>query len=344
MTPTPPKGGKNTKATEAINAVAAQVAGITDTNHDGIPDKDQLSKEELAAQYQAAVGLLYSVPELQDIIQEAIEGSWGETPAGIARFKAKIQNSNWYVKNDQYFRQAWAAENYGNVNGQPSGDWQAKMQTARMAVQQRATELGSELSPQQSDALARRYIYEGWGQDGRQNLMDQALASDITYVGSGPSKTLTGQSGNIADAIKAAAHANGLSYDDAYFQSAARSVASGMSTQDDWLRDVRNTAAGLWPSYSDRIKAGEDAATIASPYMSIMAQELGVDKAQISLNDPAIKAALTRVDEKGNPAPLGLYDFQTSLRNDDRWMGSKTATDNISNAALSVAKQWGLVG
>lgn len=294
------------------------------------PDRDPLSAEELAQQYGFAYRILKSVPELWKLFKQAAAEGW--EPAKIA---AEIQASDWFSENSEYAREAALAEAAGGA------DWESSRQTATSMVQAAATQYGASLTPAELDALTTRYLYEGWGrrEDGSR-LLAQALSSDIVSR----DDTLWGQSGNLQDSLMQIAEANGLSLSRKYFEGAAQSVASGLTTADDWMRDVREQAASMWPVWSQKIMSGMDASDLASGYLNVMSQEFEVPREQLRLTDPYIRQALTGVDEQGNPKPMGLWDFQMNLRRDPRWMETKGATDTISNIALDVLKTFGFVG
>lgn len=322
----------------------AKAGGYTDKNLDGVVDPDPLNREEMAAQYQSALGLIYSVPEITSIFDKAVKEQW-TGPEGQAKFNAAVQNSDWYRNNNRYFRSAWASEHFGMKDGQPSADWQTTVEAARQAVQARANQLGSDLSPEEVNSLSRRYLYEGWGEQGRGNLMDQALSEEISYLPDGRGvASMKGSSGNLYDDLKAVANANGMNYSDNFYLSAAKSVASGLTTEDDWLRDVREQAAGMWPVYADKISKGVNVSDLASNYVNTMAQELEIDPNTISLNDPYIRSALAGNSQDGAPAAMSLWDFQRKLRDDPRWMNTTKAQNDVTSAAGKIMQMFGLTG
>jgi hypothetical protein len=270
-------------------------------------EKDQLDRAELEASYKSAVGIIYAVPELQQLFEDALNSEW--TAASV---KAAVQSSDWYRANNEYFRTAWAKASIGGA------DWTATQETARLAVQAAATAKGRTLTAAELEANTQRYIYEGWGEVGRQQLLNDALAVGLTTDTDG---FMAGAAGDLQQTLKDVANRNGLPLSQGYYESAAKSVASGLTTENDWIRDLRAQAASLWPSYADKINASE-----------------------ISLNDPSIREALSSFDDKGNPLPMGLWDFQNKLRNDPRWMNTKQATDSISETANTVLEMFGLRG
>ena len=293
-------------------------------------EKDKLDRAELEASYKSAVGIIYAVPELQQLFEDALNSEW--TAASV---KAAVQSSDWYMANNEYFRTAWAKASIGGA------DWTATQETARLAVQAAATAKGRTLTAAELEANTQRYIYEGWGEVGRQQLLNDALAVGLT---TGTDGFMAGAAGDLQQTLKDVANRNGLPLSQGYYESAAKSVASGLTTENDWIRDLRAQAASLWPSYADKINAGVDVGDLASGYVNTMANTLEINASEISLNDPSIREALSSFDDKGNPLPMGLWDFQNKLRSDPRWMNTKQATDSISETANTVLEMFGLRG
>jgi hypothetical protein len=149
---------------------------------------DPLSREELAAEYQSAVGIIYNVPELTPLFEQAISQNWT-----AQKFKAAVQSSNWFRNNSEPARLAFARKAIGGA------DWADLQAVARQTVQQTATNLGVALTPEQLDGYTQRYIYEGWDSADRKPLMTRALAEDIKFSNKG---SLKGLAGNLQDDLK----------------------------------------------------------------------------------------------------------------------------------------------
>lgn len=298
------------------------------------PQVDPLEREELAASYQSAVGIIYSVPELQPLFEQAVNEGWTAD-----RFRAAVQNSDWFRSNNEYARIAWAQESMGGA------DWDSRLQDARNAVRQAATAMGAQIDEQQLNALARRYVYEGWENSSRQQLMQQALSERISFVPDDRGVVgMRGGAGNLSDQLRQIARANGVSFSDNWYLSAARSVASGLSTAQDWEREVREQAAGLFPVYRDKIQMGMNVYDLASPYIRTMAEELELDPNQITLNDPYVRQALSGMNDSGDFVPMNLWDFQKKLRQDPRWENTAKAQNEVTSVTGRVMQMFGLMG
>lgn len=290
---------------------------------------DKLTRQELAQSYGYALQVIYSVPELRELFERAVNAREGQfTPE---RFRAELENTGWYRNNDQYFRKAWTAEQLGGA------DWRADLQEARMAVQNAARQFGADVTPEELDALARRFIYEGWNEPSRQGLLAEALSQEIAFM---PSESggmaLRGKAGSFVDNLKAMALTNGLKYNDDWYLSAARSVASGLTDESYWERELRKQAASMFPNYAEQINAGMNAFDIATPYINVFAQTMEMSPYELTLDNPDIRRALMD--------GMGLFEFQQMLRNKPEWMNTKQAEDKTSDISLQVMKMFGLVG
>jgi len=293
-------------------------------------EPDRLSSEELAADYGMVYRLFQSDNELMTLLQEATNQQW-EKPL----FEARLRETQWYQNNNEYARDYLTRKALGGA------DWEASLEDAQALVQQRATASGARLSQQEVDQYADQVLMNGWDRAGRTAMLDRALAEKISAAESG---MLRGEAGNLQDQLRALAQMNGIRLSESYYESAARSVAGGLTTDDDWIREVRDQAASLWPSWSDKIKAGVNARELASGYINVMADTFEILPDQISLDDPDLRQAMTGVDDKGNPKPMGLFDFQQKLRKDPRWMNTKQAEDQMTGIANEVLRMFGFVG
>lgn len=311
----------------------------------GTWEPDDLSRKEIAKEYGYALKIIYSNKEIKKLFLEAVNDEGGVwTPK---KFISSMMDTNWWKTNAGPAREAWAAQMMGtNPDGTYTADWEATLAKAGEAVDRAAGTMGAQLTPEQRDQMVQRYIYEGWADSSRQGQMMTAFSEYIGVEGEGgpAAGSLAGAAGSLQDVLKQAAIRNGLNLSDSYYTAAAKSVAAGLTTAEDWQRDVRQQAASLWPTWGDKIAAGADAKDLGSGYINMMAQTFEVDPNTISLDDPAIRAAMTRVDDKGNPMPVGLWDFQQGLRNDPRWMNTKQANDEISGIAHDVLRTFGFMG
>ena len=321
-----------------------EVKGNYDTNKDGVVDKqddlnndgrankkdrdlkrDEISNELLGRDYKYASRVIGGAPEIAKIFEDAIAQGW--TPE---RFEAAVSNSDWYDSvGGEYARKAWFAKTMGGP------DWDDQMDQARDMMKRTATQMGVTLSDDELESYSERYITEGWYEPARQGMMSEALASKMS----------ADEGGNIAvrDELAALARSNGVKVSDQWYDEVVQSIARGDSTQADYEMYLRDQAASKFPLYSDRIKAGVSVKSLVSPYTARMAEMFDINEEEISFDDPYISSVLGSMDEKGNPTSVNFTDFETSLRQDPRWLQSENGSKAFMDLAEKMAKDWGFI-
>jgi hypothetical protein len=291
---------------------------------------DTLDTSVLESMYGYAENQINAVPELRELYDQAVAEGWFESQLGLQRWQLAVKNSDWYRENSKYTREAFMLEQEGGAQ------WDTALDNARLAVQALATDLGAELSDADLELNARRYLYEGWGRDNRQQLAQ----TELVKFASG---TL-GKVGDYGQQLRSTAFLNGVKYSNGWFDSAAKSIASGLKTVNDFDREIRTQAAGRYPAFRQQIMSGMDVMDLASPYMSILSDELEIAPSMITLNDPYIQQALGGYAPDGNPTPMDLYSFSKNVRNDPRWLNTRKAVNEVSSIATGVLQMFGLRG
>lgn len=333
------KKNKDLTAEQRANKRRAKELNIRDVNYDGIPDRDQVDLGALQEDLQWVSGIVTAIPELQEVFLKHVDlGSFdaaaGQT--GVQNFQNDIMDSAWWKENNQYARAAFAKK-----QTDPAG-YAADVENATENVRQAAQNMGVTLEPAELARLAEQVIVDGWDQADRAFKLQNALAAYAERTQQ--QGQARGNLGLYAARFRNTATANGLQFDQGYYDSLSRSVVSGLLSEEDAEMEIRQQAATFWPSYKDKIMAGYNVRDLASSYIYTMATELEIDPQSISLDDQYIRGALTGVDEQGNPRPKGLWEFQQDLRNDPRWMNTNKAQNQITSIASDVMQMFGLVG
>ncbi len=296
---------------------------------------DTLNMEVLAQRYGLAYRIVNSDPELKNLFMEATGSTGSKTQMTPQEFAIRLKDTQWYQRNGEYAAKTLVAQAEGGAN------WKAMLDTASMAVNAELTRLGRQgaYTDAEKHDLALQYMMNGWGDQGRGQLMTNALIN-----GGSQDQPAGGILGNVADALRKTASNNGLTLSQSFYDSAEKSIGMGLSTIDDQMRTVREQAATQYPLWADKIRNGQDAIDLASGYINAMANTFEIDPSSIRLDDPYLKQAFGQVDQQGNPKAMGLWDFQRMLRNDPRWMQTKQAQDQMASTALGVLQTFGFMG
>jgi hypothetical protein len=285
--------------------------------------------------------LVTDVPELQQIFEKHYGlGSFEpNNSVGIQNFKNDILDSEWMQERSDDAIKAWALE-----RTRPE-EFNRRKETAKVQLKRIAVELGiPEIPEDVLEELASDWLYRGWDREDRRLELNEILGKRVDFQDVDGRSSLRGQAGDIAESLQTIAQRNGLRLNEDYFLGAARSIISGLQTLEDVERDLREQAAGMWPAFGDRIRAGENAMDLASGYINLMAQEFEIDPSGINLDDPFLMQAFGGLNQEGQPQLMSLWDFRTKLREDPRWMNTLNAQNSIADIGNSVLRMFGMVG
>lgn len=275
----------------------------------------ELSDSELAQQYGFAMAVLNSDPELSSLFHRAVSETW--TPE---RFQAQLRATQWYQTHNEQWRNASV------LKASDPASYATNVQQTQTRMGMLAAEMGANVGSQ-LPAMAEQAYTLGWDD----NQIRQVLSTYITHTDG----RVLGQAGQWVDEWRKYAADMGITLNDDWYTRTASWVAGGRAAPDDAKTQIRQMAISAYPNLADRLQAGQTLADIAEPYRQSMGSLLEMDPNTITLQDPAIKSALSSRDSKGNVVTKTLWEFENDTRNDPRWL----KTQNAQNAAMSVTKR-----
>ena len=293
---------------------------------------DKLSREQLAALYGYTSRQMNLDSSFKAIFDDAFAEQW-TGDVGKAKFISRLQETDWYRTNADPVRKYLMA-----ATDPTSADFIDLQNQSREYVRKTAMAKGVPIDDARLDELSEDSLMGGWGDPSRAYLLERAI------VGSTATGDYTGEIKATASGLAAMAMANGVKMSDNYFQSAAKSVASGLSGADYWENQIREQGASTFPVFAEQIRLGMNVADIASPYLRTMAETLDLNVNEIQLNDPTIMGALTNYNEQGKPYAMNLGEFKQKLRERPEWKDTDQAQNDISSITSSVMKMFGLRG
>ena len=169
------------------------------------------------------------------------------------------------------------------------------------------------------------------------NLASGAQALNNLNIPEGPS-------GKYFVAVKNLAYDNGIKISDNDALNYANKIVAGQVDENTVFNTIRESAASAFPSLAEKIKAGLDLKTLASPYIQSMSDILEVPDTAIDLFDPKIRSAMAYTTPDGKVGTKSIYDFEKELRQDPRWQYTNNARQAASSVANTVLKDFGFVG
>lgn len=153
-----------------------------------------------------------------------------------------------------------------------------------------------------------------------------------------------GPSGKYFVAVKNLAYDNGIKLSDNDATNYANKIVAGLVDENTIYNTIRESAASAFPSLADKIKAGLDLKSLASPYIQSMSDILEIPDTAIDLFDPQIRSAMAFTLPDGKVGTKSIYDFEKDLRKDDRWQYTNKAREQAASVATTVLRDFGFMG
>lgn len=294
-------------------------------------DRDTLDMENLRKISARVAAILGNDPEIQALFEAAWNGDY-DGDGGQQRFWNDIENTRFWQNNAQSVRE------YVTLSADPNNpDYKQKVNESREYVRRTAMEMGVNLSPEEINSLADQSLMYDWTGPRDYNLKRKIATGDSGMSGGGTTA-------DTAQTLRAIAVKNGVNMGDNWFNSAAKSVASGLTDDTFWETKIREEAAKTFPVFADQINAGADVRDIAYPYLQAMYETWELNPNDISLNNPTILKGLSGFNDAGKPTAMNLGDFTQMLRDDPRYMNTRKAKNEVASVAEGVLRKFGLVG
>ncbi len=277
-----------------------------------------LSLDQLRSEYPTVAALITSVPELQNIYNQAVSGTWSTD-----KFIAAIQNSSWWATTSNTARQAFAL-----MKSDPA-TWNQNVDNLQAQMQATAAQLGVTLTAQQAQQIAIDAITNGYDQNTA--VLDQKMAQFLKPVSG---NHFGGQAGSYEDQIRQHMMDLGVFMPEDQLDNQIKQIVAGKQSVQGVAAQLRTQSAAMYPAYATQINNGMNLSDIASPYMQRAQQLLEMGPGSINIQTPLIKSAL-QYTQDGNPTAMPMYDFEKQVRQDPRWL----STDNAQDAFMANAHQ-----
>jgi hypothetical protein len=342
----PQYGGVDTTTLAGITAASARppVGGAVVSKYDSILAKAQ-------ADYNLPDIIFSNVKSLGDLLKEYVDGK-----IDIDLFKQKVANDPWYRQNSTEIKARYLQKfNYEDLvksgNAKGTTDYEQKIAQITNSLITKARGIGSALDEGQAKLIAEDlYIHN---QDADDAVVTRRLVSGIRpmagMIGGKITEDYSGLALQNYQGLQSLAKKNGLKLEDilppgidgkpATAQETLKRLALGEIDPTRLAQDVRKLAAVGQPQFvRDLLGQGIDLDQIYSPYRRTMANILELNEGQIDLTDPTLRMG---INDKGD---VNLYDYSKALRQDTRWQYTGKAREEVSDAALTVLRNFGFQG
>lgn len=271
--------------------------------------------------------LANTVPELKRILTQAAAGNWDTD-----RFSRAVQDSKWWKDSADSVKQ------YQILKATKPGEWHEQRAALERKAQTIASEMGLDGHSINSHILGH-YVamaqMHGWDDDTLRHALGRYLKGTGDY---------SGQAGELQQQVRQMYADYGVRYDANQTLAQVRGILSGRQTIQGVHAMITTHAKSTFPGLAAQIDAGHTVAEIASPYLATKAQLLEVPPTTITLQDAAVRKALSTKDPKtGAIGVMPLWQYEQSVKADPRWDKTKNAMNDYSQMAQQIGRDWGFI-
>jgi len=289
---------------------------------------DEPTKEEMAALAGYTVAYFNVSAEMKNLFNKAMSEMWEP-----ARLQAAIRNTKWYKTTNQTERESWL------LQSSDPAEYTRRLSETQNHVNRLIAELGFTPPSGALKNISINAMVNGWNDD----QIRQYLGGWSThFMREQRAGNLGGSLAQSQENIRAALRNNGINMTDNWIQTNLRYIMTGQQTEEAVMEKIRNLAAKTFPSLAADIKAGENVADMAEPYIQSMARILELNPEEIDLFDPKIRNALAVRDKDGTIGMKAMPDFEVELKKDPRWFKTNNARESMMGTAHEVLQLMGV--
>jgi hypothetical protein len=288
-------------------------------------------------------------PDLRRLFEKAIRTD------DLDGFLDDVYQSDWW--NDDKRSGSWKRA-FRMEFAKDTTQWKDSIANAKKLIERAADSVyGITIPANVLDSLARRYMYQGWGEEGDDGLA-QFLADAFArgYIGkenkptdpNAPGFELGGSALTNSRTWRDRASAFGLDYGDEWGQQTILKILDPKSkfTEDDAWNQIIKDAESLYPVFAGKLSKDFSVRDAGAGYISELARLLEIrDPSAIDLTDPLLRKAFTEIDQTTKePRLMPLWEFNQQVKKDERWQYTNNALNTYSSIGSDLARMMGFVG
>ena len=134
-----------------------------------------------------------------------------------------------------------------------------------------------------------------------------------------------------------------LGVSDADVRVAAKQIAMGKKTLDDYTVELQQVAKKEYPQFADRFNTDPTLTTydIASPVINMLAKTWQKSPKEIKMDNPYVMSYLNYAGPDGKGKQPSYYDLLLKAKNDPQYELTEEANENARDAAVGLARAFG---
>lgn len=289
-------------------------------------------QQDMASRYGWALSVLRSNPELSRLFDRAVQGNYNSQ-----RFVAELRNTSWYKTRGETARQNEV------LKGADPGEYNRRMAQTKASVADAYLAMyGQAPSAALLDSMSRTAFTYGYSDAEVHDLIGKSF-----NVAQQMKNGIGGTLGEAERQIRQSIEDYGLDMGEPWIARQLNYIATGRTDTTATANYLQKQAISKYGAYKEELENGMTMKDIAEPFRQLMAKTLELSDKSLSIADPSIQKALSyretaKGGKPGGPAQMPLWQFESQLKSDKRWLGTQNAQDSVMAAGRKVLADWGL--
>ena len=314
------------------------------------PKQDTLSMDQLAAKYSIAAAILNTDPTLQAALKKILAEKITDPDLQLA----VLQESDWYKKNTDDWRK-WSTFKTKN-----NATYLADLDLNKQKIMDQYQALGLQISDEDATKYADQMMMKSAVVNGKvvnynQKYLDGLMANAIDFnktstVGGVKVYNFEGKLETLAQDLYKKAWDYGYQAStsnkgfDSWMQNSMRGLVAGTMTAEQVDDELQKRAMSMFPGLANQISQGQTLRQAADPWLNALANTWETDVDSLDLNDDFVNRVLNQQDEKGNVAPMNLYQAKVAGRKSPRWQYTEKAKEEYTSMGQKILQDFGFLG
>lgn len=313
--------------------------------------QDTLDEATLAARFSIAASILKQDDSLKIVLNEILTKKIVDPDLQMAM----LRETDWFKKNTDDWRK------YQFYKDSNPATYQADLKANAENVIKKYYQMGIKLDPQTALKLAEQAMMKSTMINGNvvnynDAYFNQLMADSIdfsqkrtlpngkiVYDLSGKLETIAGTLYKTAWDFGYPSTVSNAGFS-SWLETNVRGLVAGTINPEDVDNQLQSQAKSMYPGLTDQINRGMTLREAADPWINALANEWEEDPRFLDLKDDTLYMALNSQDDKGNIAPMNLYQTKTLARKNPKWQYTSRAKEEYTNISQKILQDFGFLG
>ena len=313
--------------------------------------QDTFDPKALAARFSIAGSIINSDTGLQKVLNDILAQKITDPDLQLAMLK----ETDWFKKNTDDWRK------YQFYKESNPATFQADLKSNAEAFVRKYYAMGVTLDPNTAIKLAEQAMMKSATVNGNivnynENYFNQLMANSIDFSNKRtlPNGKIVYDLGGKVETLASSLYKVAWDYGypatvsnagfSKWLEGNVRGLIAGTVNPEDVDNELQSRAKSMYPGLTDQLNRGLSLREAADPWITALANEWEEDPRFLDLNDDFLYRILNQQDEKGNIAPMNLYQAKTMARRSPKWQYTSRAKEEYTNIGQKILQDFGFLG